>query len=459
MSGMLQRLRSRIPSSRDLMWFTLASVGFAGCLMLTGTFDTVLATNCDVASFDFRVAGYPLPGNAPVVVVCAVLALLAWTMRGVRLTRALALALAVGQLVSVVVLFLTRWAGLGLLPQLAWVLLAACSTVQVALEAQVLTTMGRIRALVAFAVAILLDALFDMMASVLPPAATEVLLIGFSMGSPLILVLVKEAMEAPQGLFGGASEQNGGTPVDALPLPLSIAVTALYGIAMGLVQGMGTGVLGEGGTLAMPVIPLALACCAIAVMVFALAFERLGNPDALLRVVVLLVLLAAVYLAGLLGRDGLTAGVVAMSLTRVAAFTYLWLLACEALPHPTRALFVFAMGWGAFTLAQTLSTQAALATSATVGGYAAYQVAVVASLLLLVLANFYPQLVRRSPITESIGSTDADPAVADRDPTRDAGVAALDSRSGKFEHRGLARRGDRDCAHPYQAHLPKDRHP
>lgn len=147
---------------RDALWFCATAIGLALCLTLTGTFDTILASHVAIASFDYRILGTPVSGNAPVVVACAAAAVVAWTMRGMRrLGWGHVILLAALQVASCAALFVAS-DDQGPIAVVLWWVLASCSAVQLVLWAQVLAGIGRVRALALFACALLLDSLFNL---------------------------------------------------------------------------------------------------------------------------------------------------------------------------------------------------------------------------------------------------------------------------------------------------------
>lgn len=378
-------------NGRDWFWSSVAVVGLTLCLLLTGIFDTVLAAHISMASFDFRIAGSPLSGNSPVVATCVVCALLAWTMRTPWVAApAVGACLAVFQALACVVLFFVdQW---GWLAFVAWCVLQVAATVQLVIWAQTLAQIGRRRSLAVFACALLLDCLVNLGDTMLVPAGVAALCLTAALLSPVLLSLFTRALGEEPPLFQGASHANAAAPLETLPFVLSMTSLVLFGVAVGSIQSNGGA--GPVGSLGFATsVQFTTALVAVALFVFARVFDRLPNPDATLRVFLLAVLLGAVYLVGALGASFAGAGVLVASIARSAIFAYIWVLACEALPHPTRAAFVFACGWGAFTLAQTVSTKLGLAVHGLfAGSYVLYNLLVVACFVGLVVITAYPQL-------------------------------------------------------------------
>lgn len=429
----------------DALWFCATAVGLALCLVLTGTFDTILATHVAVASFDYRIAGAPVSGNAPVVAACAVAAVAAWSMRGVRRFgwgHAAALALAQGA--ACTALF-TLPDSRDLVAVALWWVLALCSTVQLVVWAQVLSGIGRARALALFACALLLDGLLNLADGLLPSGGVAVLCVCAALASPCLLGAFQHAVHRPDGPFREASDKNDVASVEAIPLGLSMACLACYGVVVGTFQS--SGVAAEYAGLVPQAVQIASVVLSCALLVFAVRFERLRNPDALIRVFVLTVLVAAVYCAGSLGSSGSGAGAVIMSVVRTAVFSYVWVLACEALPHPTRAAFVFASGWGVFTLAHTLSTKLGIAVAGSEEP-AAYGLLVAGSLVCLVVANAYPQFARRGE-ARGLANGGADAASCDAASLTAEGdepTAPAVSAGGAPARQGAADLYERGCA-------------
>lgn len=180
-----------------------------------------------------------------------------------------------------------------------------------------------------------------------------------------------------------------------------MACLACYGVAVGAVQS--SDVISRSAESTSQLVQVATALLSCMLLVFAVCFEYLRNPDALMRVLVLSALIVAVYYASLHDPDA-GAGIVMTSVVRTVVFSYVWVLACEALPHPTRAAFVFATGWGIFTLAHTLSTKLGVALMGA-GESVAYGALVAGSLVCLVVANAYPQLAGRGNLRNRAGSS------------------------------------------------------
>lgn len=400
---------NRYVSNRcDILWFGIAALGLTACLVLTGTFDTILATRLAVAQFDFRVGGVPLSGNAACVVACLLCAVAAWTMRGSRQSGwTLTAVLCVCQMLACLALFCFGSNSDEPLSVAAWYVLSAASTVQLVLWAQALVRVGRERALALFGCSLLLDCLLSVAGDVLPTVPVVALLLVASIYSPIALYAFQHATNTRPELFAGAAEENARRPVEAIPLALSVFSLILYGIAVGCTQSMGnvalysgisTTVQASNGAATSPVlVQVSTAAVAVALIVLSAFFGRLRHVDALLRTCLLAVLMAAVYVTGVLGTVGTSAGMVATSAVRTLAFAYVWLLACEPLPHPTRAAFVFSVGWGAFTFSHTFSTKVGLAVTAQATAemtvaFVAYNVLVIAGLVGIAVINAHPQL-------------------------------------------------------------------
>lgn len=377
---------------RDVLWSVVAMLGIACCLVLTGTFDTILASQTSVASFDYRIAGTPLSGNTPVVIASGACALLAWRMCGLwRPNATQCIALAALQAASCCALFLPDssygWAAI-----VAWYTLQGCAIVQLVLWANTVARIGRERALALFACALFVDCLANIAEHAMPPSATAAFVTGAALVSPLALERYSRMLLSPAGLYGGTSEENDAVAIETIPLRLSMASLAFFGIAVGGVQSNGGATVAASADLPSLTIQLTTALVAVGLFALSLRFRKIGNPDVLLRVFLLAVLMIAVYLVGAWGSSSAGVGMAAASVARTAVFAYIWVLACESLPHPTRAAFVFACGWGTFTLAQTLSTKLGLWAAQAGGlGFGAYTLLVVGSLVGLVLINTLPQ--------------------------------------------------------------------
>ena len=401
-------LERYVPNRRDALWFGVAALGLTACLVLTGTFDTILAGRVAVARFDFRVGGAPLSGNAACVAACALCAAMAWAMRGSRQPgRVLTGVLCACQACACLTLFLLGPDSDGLPSVAAWYALSAASTAQLVLWAQALVRVGRERALALFGCSLLLDCLLGVLDGLLPEAPSTALLLVAAACSPVALFAFRRATNVRPELFAGAAEENSGRAVQTIPLALSILSLVLYGVVVGCAQSMGNvaivpgvsvGVQTDSGPGASSMLVQAsTAAVAVALLALSALFGRIRHADALLRTCLLATLMVAVYVTGALGLNGTSASMAAISAARTLAFAYAWLLACEPLPHPTRTAFVFSMGWGTFTLSHTLSTKVGLAVTAQATpemgpAFAAYNALVIASLVGITVVNAYPQL-------------------------------------------------------------------
>ena len=411
-----------------LPWYCLNGLGLAFCLMANGIFDRVVSQRSSVATFAVRIsADDPLTGGLTAIAACAVLALAA--LRYHRELRVGYVVGAVGAVVQVVCLAGIYLASGGVIPlglgTAAGLVLGAASVLFLALWAQLLAHSGLHRALTVLAMALAADTLFDLASALLVEGAVVALsAVAFAAG-PLLLAAAFSAEKA----LGMAGDPGAGgslgvaapptpdaarvtVPTPARPhassLALGVLCLAVYGFAMGRVQSTGSdfAVVGLASLLMDHAVNLGALVAAGAAVLAA----RLKDPAGFLRMAVLVLLLAALYLSGVFGVVVGPAGMVVMSVARIVAFVYVWLLSAQAgapgLP-PNRPAFAFAAGWGVFSLANTVSTRLGLSLFANGPWFMVYNVLVVGCLVALVLVEIVP---RRQAAGHAAGA--ADPAHA-----------------------------------------------
>lgn len=398
-----------------LPWYCLNGLGLAFCLMANGVFDRIVSQRALVETFAIRISDNPLTGGLTVIAACAALALVALCCnRELRVGYAAGIAGAAVQVVCLAGVYLasggTISQGLGIVAGLA---LGAVSVVFLALWAQLLARAGLVRSLTVLAVALVADTLFDLASSLLIEDAV-VALSGIAFGMGPLLLAAAFAVEK--------TGNTGSDPADTLPqstprphdIPLALALLclAVYGFAMGRVQSAGNDFNVSG--LASFMVDHAVNLGALVAAGAAVLATRLKDPAGFLRMAVLVLLLAALYLSGVFGVAMGPAGMVVMSIARIVAFVYVWLLAAEAgAPElPTnRPAFAFASGWGVFSLANTVSTRLGLSLFASGPWFMVYNVLVVGCLVALVLVEIVPRR-QAAGRPDGVGTDTGDEATA-----------------------------------------------
>lgn len=331
-----------------LPWYCLNGLGLAFCLMANGIFDRVVSQRSSVATFAVRIsADDPLTGGLTAIAACAVLALAA--LRYHRELRVGYVVGAVGAVVQVVCLAGIYLASGGVIPlglgTAAGLVLGAASVLFLALWAQLLAHSGLHRALTVLAMALAADTLFDLASALLVEGAVVALsAVAFAAG-PLLLAAAFSAEKA----LGMAGDPGAGgslgvaapptpdaarvtVPTPARPhassLALGVLCLAVYGFAMGRVQSTGSdfAVVGLASLLMDHAVNLGALVAAGAAVLAA----RLKDPAGFLRMAVLVLLLAALYLSGVFGVVVGPAGMVVMSVARIVAFVYVWVLSAQA---------------------------------------------------------------------------------------------------------------------------------
>lgn len=269
-----------------------------------------------------------------------------------------------------------------------------------------------------------------------PPMQTVTFVCGETIEELASSPLIEGAVVALSGIAFGmgplllasafAVEKTGNTgsdPADTLPqstprphdIPLALALLclAVYGFAMGRVQSAGNDFNVSG--LASFMVDHAVNLGALVAAGAAVLATRLKDPAGFLRMAVLVLLLAALYLSDVFGVAMGPAGMVVMSIARIVAFVYVWLLAAEAgtpgLPT-NRPAFAFAAGWGVFSLANTVSTRLGLSLFASGPWFMVYNVLVVGCLVALVLVEIVPRRREATGRPDGVGTGTGDTATA-----------------------------------------------
>lgn len=416
-----------------LPWYCLNGLGLAFCLMANGVFDRIVSQRVSIATFAIRISDNPLTGGLTAIAACAVLAIVALRChRELRVGYAAGIAGAVVQVVCLVGVYLASDGAisqnLGIVASLG---LGAVSVVFLTLWAQLLARAGLVCSLTALAVALVADTLFDLASALLIEGAVIVLsCIAFGAG-PLMLAVAFAAEKAlgPAGetdtASAAASPRAVPHPHD-IPLALALPCLAVYGFAMGRVQSAGND-FGVSGLTAF-MVDHAVNLGALVAAGSAVLATRLKDPAGFLRIAVLVLLLAALYLSGVFGIAVGPAGMVVMSISRIVALVYVWVLAAEvgASGLPNRPAFAFAAGWGVFSLSNTVSTRLGLSLFSSGPWFMVYNVLVVGCLVALVLVEIVPrrQAAVRSGEAANGSGEDAAGVVAPGDDPRLARLAA-----------------------------------
>ena len=413
----------------DPVWLGLCSVGLALCMMTAGTFDTIAAMWVTAASFGVRISSSALSGGFGILFACVVLAIVVWRRQAApQVTLAWALAAAFMQVVAVIALYM---GSTGMWD--AWVaefmglVLGALSTLVMALYAQLLAPRGRNVALTVLAVALIIDTLLNLIArNALVDEANVGLVVLAGVCSPMALWALGRLGADGAGNEGGTGSAGGakgaGTaagnaramraagmpragaqvasvaapvrrrPLSAYDIPFGLAAVciAVYGFSMGQVQSLGNAetVVTMSGFLATNSATIGATISALLI----LGLVRLGNPHAIVRVFILVALISTLYISAVLGDVTAGAAMLAMTVARLAIVTYIWLLACDVPWGHGWPAFAFAIGWGAFTAANTLSTKLGLFVFGERSGWlVAYSLLIMACLVALVLVEVLPQ--------------------------------------------------------------------
>ena len=412
-------------------WYCLTGLGLAFCLMATGIFDRIVSQRASIATFAVRISDDPLTGGLTAIAACAVVALIAWRChRELRTGYILGITGAALQVACLAGIYLASDGliaqGVGIAASLA---LGAVAAVFVILWAQLLARSGITCSLTVLAIALVADTAFDLASALLIEGAV-VALSGFAFAAgPLLLAAASTAQktlpsaEKSSGAAadGSASEaqpaSRGLLPQPTqrardIPLVLALLCLAVYGFAMGRVQSAGNEFAVDG--MAKFLMEHAVNLGALVAAGAAVLATRLKDPAGFLRILVFVLLLAALYLSGVFGVAVGPAGMVVMSIARLVAFVYIWLLATEAAAFslPNQPAFVFAAGWGVFSLANTVSTRLGLSLFANGPWFMVYNVLVVGCLVALVLVEIVPRRQAAGRAQETASSPEAPEATA-----------------------------------------------
>ena len=406
----------------DSRWLCLTIVGLACCLISMGTFDGSICSFSNADFFGVRISAAPLSGGVPIVVSCALLAAL--FHRNTHASHAsptICVSLASISAIGLLLLFLgdtsliPHWAA-----EAGGALLTFSSIVTVSLWAQNLARQGIARTLLVLGLAFVLETTLDLLIeNALVDIAGMVVLVGVVVASPLLLVktagMVKQAGRPTNPACIGADEGIGFSqaqakpqqpasnpePSPAISLPLSLACIFLWGFLMGRVQGMGSETESSSQFLAF-LTGNAVGVSALAVAMLCLVIVNLKHAFGVVRIIVLAMLACSLYFSGTFGPISIPVGMFAMGTARMAAFIYIWMLACDITArsqtarsgqaaNANAAPFVIVAGWGLFTVANTLSTKFGLLLVAGSTAFLIYNVAIMASLAALIVVEFLPR--------------------------------------------------------------------
>lgn len=437
---MLVAFKNTVASLRP-RWLALATVGLACCLISLGTFDTSISSFSDADFFGVRISEDPLDGGLPIIAVCLVFAVFACRAKAeMRPTVWTCAILAATSLVGIVGLFMGSD---GVLPhalaEVGGTLLTVSALTSLALWVQHLARQGVGRMLVVLALAFVLETFAGLfVGSALVPGAAKITLVLVVAASPAILAFLARTSESrrqagasagtsahslqdtaglsatdavrslparsPKGEqpgagcgYGEAVYAHAGDEIPAVPLAVSLACIAVWGFLMGRVQAVGNSLEDSQGFMAFLLDnAVALSALATAVLCFALIGRR--HAFGVTRITVLAMLACSLYFSGTFGPVSIPVGMIAMGAARMAAFVYMWMLACHFAVRPDSSpagangpAFALTAGWGLFTLANTASTKIGLFVPAGGTAFLVYNVAIMACLVALIVVELLPR--------------------------------------------------------------------
>ena len=255
--------------------------------------------------------------------------------------------------------------------------------------------------LICLGFAFVLETVIDLLVeNALVDIAAMVVLAVVVAGSPLLAMRVSAI---PAVRVSNADETDACQPEKAPALSsglapvLSIVCIFVWGLLMGRVQGMGSG--SDDASLFLSFIKdnaVGLSALAVAALCLAAAGVRFAFIAA--RITILAMLVCSLYFSGTFGPGSIPMGMLTMGVARMAAFVYMWMLACDALAHSRSTgggqnapAFVVVVGWGVFTLANTLSTKLGLLIPAGGIAFLVYNVVIMVCLAGLIVVEFVPK--------------------------------------------------------------------
>lgn len=371
----------------------LPMVGLTCCLATTGLFDTVLSTVVTSPTFAVYITTETLTGGVTIIAACILLALLARTgwFSARRFGVGAAIVFAVLQVVATALLVAH---GAGLLPDVAGssggLLLGATSTVLLALWAHACAREGATRSLYNLAGALGLLTACNLVVSLLPDAVAIGVAGVAAAASPALLCTFENTQADAPCQVALAQTRT----LDSMPWwAVLLVCTVGYGVVMGCVQSLGSSFETSGfGTF---LVTYSINIGALITAGAAIATPRVSQSRALLRVGILITLMAALYFSGIFGLASGPAGMLFMTVARMATFLLIWAIACGApLWRNERgcwSIFAFSCGWGAFSLANTVSTKLGFAAALLPGTHLAYNVVVILVLVALFALEILPQ--------------------------------------------------------------------
>lgn len=401
------------PTGVNLSAHALPTVGLACCLATSGLFDTALSSVVSSGTFAVRTTSDALTGGIAMIAACIALALLART-NWLNERRFGPAPLAIFAVLQAAAVGLLVAHGAGILPDLAGIVgglaLGAVSTVLLALWARACARMGTGFGLNTLAAALALLTLCSLVITQLPDVVVAAAGMCAAVASPGLLYVFDSARNPDQ------TGQPTPSPVlatrDSMPWwSVLLVCTAGYGVVMGCVQSLGNSFETDGfGSF---LLSYSINIGALVTAVAALGVARMPQCRALLRVGILITLMAALYFSGIFGLASGPAGMLFMTVSRMATFLLIWAIACDA-PLWKRSegcwsVFAFSCGWGAFSLANTVSTKLGLAVASSSAAYLAYNVLVILVLVALIALEILPQKLgsaKRTPEADEAPSPD-----------------------------------------------------
>ena len=401
--GRMQSSIKEVVARANVTWMCLTVLGLACCLISLGTFDGSISSFTDADFFGVRISTEPLSGGLPIVISCAVVAFFCRARRcALAASRGLCIGLAVASVAGLVLLFLNtdgmvpRWAS-----EFGGALLTFAGISALALWVQILAGQGIAAVLICLGFAFVLETVIDLLVeNALVDIAAMVVLAVVVAGSPLLAMRVSAI---PAVRVSNADETDACQPKKVPALSsglapvLSIACIFVWGLLMGRVQGMGSG--SDDASLFLSFIKdnaVGLSALAVAALCLAAASVRFAFIAA--RITILAMLVCSLYFSGTFGPGSIPMGMLTMGVARMAAFVYMWMLACDALAHSrstgggqNASAFIVVIGWGVFTLANTLSTKLGLLIPAGGIAFLVYNVVIMVCLAGLIVVEFVPK--------------------------------------------------------------------
>ncbi len=378
-------------ATRNFGWLILAGIGLAFCLMLNGAFDTMMINQFNFASFPLRITDDPLSGGIGVIAMCLIIVIVIGLGWRPKLGPVFLTVLGVFLVIPLVFLYLAvREVFPSIVGEISGLVLSASAIFLTACWAEILARQGRRWSIIALVIALVADTLIDIIAS---QALVEGAIIGLvfiaAVTSPILLYVFKHQAESwheRDGITATIMPSSRHSPYRSM-LILSIVCIALYGLVMGRVQSIGS-IIEDPSSFATFILDHVTNIGALITAALIFALMHLRNPHTVTRIFILVFLLLALYLSGIFGAALEPGGMVMMTVARFAIVAYIWLLTCDRATSHGYPMAILALGWGVFTLTDTLSTKFGLYVFTDGAGYAVYTVIIVLCLIALIVLEF-----------------------------------------------------------------------